>query len=59
MLGIGNFKIEGTAELSEKDAAFIESASGSRSLSFGGRDNGSAELQAFNTYRQVQLKKLG
>jgi len=59
MPGIGNFEIEGTAELSEKDAAFIESASGSRSLSFGGRDNGSAELQAFNTYRQVAAQKIG
>lgn len=59
MPSIGNFEIEGTAILSEKDAAFIESASGSRSLSFGGRDNGNVELQAFNTYRQVAAQKIG
>mgnify|MGYP003132649974 CR=1 FL=1 len=57
--GIGNLEIENGTELSEKDAAFINSSSGARSLPFGGRDGGSVELQAFNTYRQVAAQKIG
>ena len=57
--GIGNLDIEDSAQLSEKDSAFINSASGSRELSFGGRDGGPVELQAFNTYRQVAAQKIG
>lgn len=57
--GIGNLEIENGGELCEKDAAFINSSSGARSLPFGGRDGGPVELQAFDTYRQIAAQKIG